>query len=101
MKHLLHENILYFDLGNNFPEPSQQGNLKIPLIHSALDKFRPEAVLVGPNEWQNGLHWLDYKIPYILSNQNTKLNFFNLKPFIMKPKNYSTWLLITKSCIPE
>ena len=58
-KHLLHENLLYFDLGNNFPEPSQQGDLKIPLIHSALAKMNPEAVLVGPNEWQNGLHWLD------------------------------------------
>ena len=78
-KHSLHENLLYFDLGNNFPEPSQQGDLKIPLIHSALEKFSPEAVLVGPNEWQNGLHWLDYKIPYLLSNQNTKLNFLNLK----------------------
>jgi len=78
-KHSLHENLLYFDLGNNFPEPSQQGNLKIPLIHSALAKMNPEAVLVGPNEWQNGLHWLDYKIPYLLTNQNTKLNFINLK----------------------
>jgi len=77
-KHSLHENLLYFDLGNNFPEPSQQGNLKIPLIHSALAKMNPEAVLIGPNEWQNGLHWLDSKIPYLLSNQNTKLNFINL-----------------------
>ncbi|GIT08019.1 MAG: hypothetical protein CM1200mP30_16490 [Pseudomonadota bacterium] len=41
--------------------------------------MNPEAVLVGPNEWKNGLKWLDSKIPYILSNQNTKLNFFNLK----------------------
>jgi len=78
-KHSLNENLFYFDLGNNFPEPSQQGNLKIPLIHSALEKMNPEAVLIGPNEWQNGLRWLDYKIPYLLSNQNTKLNFFNLK----------------------
>jgi len=78
-KHSLHKNILYFDLGNNFPDPSQQGDLKIPLIHSSMEKFSPEAVLVGPNEWQNGLHWLDSKIPYILSNQNTKLNFLNSK----------------------
>jgi len=78
-KHSLHDNLLYFDLGNNFPEPSEQGDLKIPLIHSALEKMSPEAVLVGPNEWQNGLHWLDSKIPYLLSNQNTKLNFLNLK----------------------
>ncbi len=78
-KYSLNENLFYFDLGNNFPEPSQQGDLKIPLIHSALGKFSPEAVLVGPSEWQNGLHQLDSKIPYILSNQNTKLNFLNLK----------------------
>jgi len=78
-KHSTHKNILYFDLGNNFPEPSQQGNLKIPLIHSALAKLRPEAVLVGPNEWQNGLHWLDSRTPYLLSNQNTKLDFFKFK----------------------
>ena len=78
-KHSLHEDLLYFDLGNNFPEPSEQGDLKIPLIHTALEKMSPEAVLVGPNEWQNGLHWLDLKIPYLLSNQNTKLNFLNLK----------------------
>ena len=78
-KHSLHDNLLYFDLGNNFPEPSEQGDLKIPLIHSALEKMSPEAVLVGPNEWKNGLHWLDSKIPYLLSNQNTKLNFLNLK----------------------
>ena len=76
-KHSIHGNLLYFDLGNNFPEPSKQGNLKIPLIHSAMEKFSPEAVLVGPNEWLNGLHWLDSKIPYLLSNQSTKLNFLN------------------------
>ena len=71
--------IIYFDLGNNFPVPSQQGDLKIPLIHSALEKMNPEVVLVGPNEWQNGLHWLDSKVPYLLSNQSKKLNFLNLK----------------------
>jgi len=78
-KHSLHENLLYFDLGNNFPEPSQQGNLKIPLIHSALEKFSPEVVLVGPNEWQNGLYWLNSKIPYLLSNQSKKFNFLKFK----------------------
>ena len=78
-KHSLHDNLLYFDLGNNFPEPSQQGDLKIPLIHSSLEKMNPEAVLVGPNEWQNGLHWLDSRTPYLLSNENTKHNFLNIK----------------------
>ena len=80
-KRSVNANLLYFDLGNNFPEPSQQGNLKIPLINSALKKFSPEAVLLGPNEWQNGLQWLDSKTPYLLSNQSTKLNFLNLKVF--------------------
>ena len=46
-KHSINENLLYFDLGNNFPEPSQQGDLKIPLIHSALLKMNPEAVLLS------------------------------------------------------
>ncbi len=78
-KQSLHDNLLYLDLGNNFPEPSQQGDLKIPLINYAMEKFNPKAVLVGPNEWLNGLHWLDSKIPYLLSNQSTKLNFLNLK----------------------
>ena len=84
-KYSLHDNLLYFDLGNNFPKPSQQGDLKITLIHSALEKLSPEAVLVGPNEWQNGLHWLDSRTPYLLSNQNTKLNFLNFK--IIHPEN--------------
>ena len=93
-KHSLHENLLYFDLGNNFPEPSEQGDLKIPLIHSALEKMSPEAVLVGPNEWQNGLRWLDLKIPYLLSNQNTKLNFLNLKTFSTQILALVTALLV-------
>ena len=48
-------NLLYFDLGNNFPEPSEQGDLKIQLIQTALKKLAPQVVLVGPNEWLNGL----------------------------------------------
>ena len=44
-------NLFYLDLGNNFPEPSGQGDLKIKLIQSSLKKLRPQAVLVGPNEW--------------------------------------------------
>ena len=41
-----YKNLFYFDLGNNFPEPSEQGNIKINLIQSALKKLSPEAVLV-------------------------------------------------------
>ena len=39
----------------------------------------PEAVLVGPNEWLNGLHLIDPKIPYLLSNQGENLNYLQSK----------------------
>ena len=29
-----YSDLFYFDLGNNFPEPSEQGNLKIKLIQT-------------------------------------------------------------------
>ena len=72
-------NLLYFDLGNNFPEPSEQGNLKIQLIQTALKKLVPQVVLVGPNEWLNGLQSLDPKIPYLLSNQSGNLHYLSSK----------------------
>ncbi len=75
----LHSSLFYLDLGNNFPEPSGQGDLKIQLIQSALKKLRPQAVLVGPKEWQNGLKALDPGIPYLLSNQSPKLPFLTSK----------------------
>ena len=31
-----HSDLLYLDLGNNFPEPSAQGKLKLDLIQQAL-----------------------------------------------------------------
>ena len=75
----LHSSLFYLDLGNNFPEPSGQGDLKIHLIQSALKILRPQAVLVGPNEWQNGLHALDPEIPYLISNQSLNLPFLTSK----------------------
>ena len=72
-------NLLYFDLGNNFPEPSEQGDLKIQLIQTALKKLDPQVVLVGPNEWLNGLKSLDPRIPYLLSNQSGSLNYLSSK----------------------
>ena len=75
----LHSSLFYLDLGNNFPEPSEQGDLKIQLIQNALKKLGPQAVLVGPKEWQNGLHKLDPEIPYLLSNQSPKLTFLTSK----------------------
>lgn len=71
--------LLYFDLGNNFPEPSGQGDLKVSLIHASLKKMNPQVVLLGPNEWLNGLQSLDDDVPYLLSNQSGKLNLLNSK----------------------
>ena len=72
-----HANLFYLDLGNNFPEPSEQGDLKIQLIQTALKKLEPQVVLVGPNEWLNGLQSLDPKIPYLLSNQSGSLHYLS------------------------
>lgn len=71
--------LFYFDIGNNFPEPSGQGDLKIRLIQTALKKLAPQVVLVGPNEWLNGLQSLDQKIPYLLSNQGGSLDYLSSK----------------------
>jgi len=76
---LLNPSLFYFDLGNNFPKPSEQGDLKIKLIQNALSKLPPDVVLVGPNEWQNGLHLLGEKIPYLLSNYDGIFNFLKSK----------------------
>ena len=71
--------LAYLDLGNNFPEPSEQGNLKVRLIHTALRQFQPAAILVGPNEWASGLNTLARELPYLLSNQSENLPFLPLK----------------------
>ncbi len=92
-------NLLYFDLGNNFPEPSEQGDLKIKLIQSALKKLTPEAVLVGPNEWLNGLHWLDPKIPYLLSNQGEKLNYLQSKTIKNEEKSITIFGYLSPSLV--
>ena len=44
-------------------------------------------MLVGPNEWANGLNLLDPKIPYLLSNQSEKLKFLEYKSIHSKGKN--------------
>ena len=71
--------LAYLDLGNNFPEPSEQGNLKVRLIHTALRQFQPAAILVGPNEWASGLNTFAPELPYLLSNQSENLPFLPLK----------------------
>ena len=83
----IYENLYYFDLGNNFPKPSEQGNLKISLIQTSLKKLNPRAMLVGPNEWANGLNRLDPQLPYLLSNQSEKLKFLEYKSINSKIKN--------------
>ena len=75
----IYSNLFYLDLGNNFPKPTEQGNLKISLIQAALKKLDPLVILIGPNEWLSGLNRLDSKIPYLLSNQGEKLNFLEYK----------------------
>ena len=80
-------NLLYFDLGNNFPEPSEQGELKIQLIQTVLKKLAPQVVLIGPNEWLNGLHSLDLEIPYLLSNQRESLHYLSSKT--IQPEGHS------------
>lgn len=71
--------LAYLNLGNNFPKPSEQGNLKVRLIHTALRQFQPAAILVGPNEWAYGLNTLDPELPYLLSNQSERLDFLGRK----------------------
>lgn len=65
------KNILV-DLGNNFPPPSDQGKLKIPLIQHLLKKFPPTALLVGPHELAMGVDLLDQALPYLLTNNKTR-----------------------------
>lgn len=67
--------LVYLDLGNNFPEPSEQGNLKVDVMQSGLRQMRPEVILLGPHEWLYGLEALDPELPYLLSNQNGALPF--------------------------
>ena len=59
---------LVLDLGNNFPEPSPQGLLKMALIQELLLAMAPDALLPGPNELAMGLAALDKRLPFVLSN---------------------------------
>ena len=63
-----HPELLYLDLGNNFPEPSAQGKLKLAVIQQALQQMQPAAVLPGPHEWNYGQTSWDPALPYLLSN---------------------------------
>ncbi|MBF0277583.1 MAG: hypothetical protein HQM13_07330 [SAR324 cluster bacterium] len=63
-----HESVVYLDLGNNFPVPSEQGRLKVDLIQKAMLELRPDAILVGPNELLYERPLLNQNLPYFLSN---------------------------------
>lgn len=62
------EKPILVDLGNNFPEPSDQGKLKIDLIQSLLKQYAPAAILPGPNELAFGLAALERGLPYLVTN---------------------------------
>jgi hypothetical protein len=58
------------DLGNNFPEPSAQGRLKIDVIQPFLGQMPLAAILPGPNELRLGYATLDAKLPYLVTNND-------------------------------
>ena len=69
------------DLGNNFPEPSPQGGLKVDLIQEMLAAMGTTAILPGPNELAFGVERLATNLPYLLSNDaegNRFLPFLSL-----------------------
>jgi len=62
------EPMLRVDLGNNFPDPSPQGRLKVEFIQTVLRRAKLDAILPGPNELALGLPALDAALPYVVSN---------------------------------
>jgi hypothetical protein len=58
------------DLGNNFPEPSAQGSLKLDVIQGFLGKMPVAAILPGPNELQMGFATLASGLPYTVTNND-------------------------------
>jgi nitrate/TMAO reductase-like tetraheme cytochrome c subunit len=67
--------LLYFDLGNNFPKPSEQGNLKVGLIQKSLKEMNPSLILMGSNEFSYGKEFIDLQLPYLLSNGSDQLPY--------------------------
>jgi hypothetical protein len=62
------EPMLRLDLGNNFPDPSPQGRLKVEFIQTVLKQAKLDGILPGPNELALGLPALDPALPYLVSN---------------------------------
>ena len=63
---------ILLDLGNNFPEASDQGRYKIDLIRTLLQRFPPDAELPGPGELALGPETLrdasTAAPPFVVSN---------------------------------
>ena len=74
---------ILLDLGNNFPDPSDQGLLKVDLIQALLKLFPPSAILAGPQELTAGAGALDRELPYLLSNDAVGKLF---KPTVTVPR---------------
>lgn len=70
---------LLVDLGNNLPTPSPQGRVKAPLIQNLLGRFRPHAILPGPNELAMGAEMLDADLPYVLTNDTAGRHFARVR----------------------
>lgn len=70
-----HPHLLYLDLGNNFPPPTEQGRLKVSLIQKSLKQLQPAGILVGPNELLYEQALLDPDLPYLLTNVGRKFPF--------------------------
>lgn len=81
-----HPHLLYLDLGNNFPPPSEQGRLKVDLIQKSLKHLEPVSILVGPNELLYEISLLDKGLPYLLTNARSKLPFKKLHSAMIQGK---------------
>ncbi|MBF0238995.1 MAG: hypothetical protein HQM12_14935 [SAR324 cluster bacterium] len=89
--------LIYLDLGNNFPPPSEQGSLKVDLIQKSFKSLKPQVILVGPNEWLYGLKTMDTSLPYLLSN-TSKSEFFH-EFFILNKGKAGVWGFVSPSLL--
>lgn len=86
-----HDDVLYFDLGNNFPKPSEQGNLKVDLIQKSMHVLKPEGILVGPNELLYDRTQMDLSLPYFLSNLKSDWSIKTQLTSTVDGKTVGTW----------
>lgn len=86
-----HPSLLYVDLGNNFPPPSEQGKLKIKLIRNVFHQLRPQVILLGPSELSFGIKSLDTKLPYLVSNIDKEWPILSKHIFSINKKRIGIW----------